>query len=208
MITSDNPFLIRAAEATLTEKKSENEWLITVAERGRFDAEFLQTTADLKVTVMLSGKGAECHLKCAYLCNGDNRINVDFKVIHNSPETTSVQTIRGLATDMAHVTFNGTITIPHHSQKCDGHQNHRGIVLSDTADITATPQLEIWADDVKCAHGSAIGPLNTNQIFYLQTRGISEPKAKELLLASFFSDLMGLEFHDFIQNWLRQHVSK
>ena len=131
---------------------------------------------------------------------------MDIKVIHQSEKTTSNQQIRGLVTDSAAATFTGTIRIPHNSQKCDGSQNHRAVILSDRATVSATPQLEIWADDVKCAHGSAIGPLDKNQLFYLETRGISESGAKKLLLSSYFSDLMPTEFEDVIQDWMVKNV--
>ena len=126
--------------------------------------------------------------------------------MHKSPQTTSSQQSRGLAADKDHVSFCGTITIPYDSQKCDGHQNHRGIVLSDLAKISATPQLEIWADDVKCAHGSAIGPLDKNQIFYMQTRGISEQEAKKILLSSFFNGIVATDFDSYIQDWIKKYV--
>ena len=206
MTTSNNPFLIRQSEATTIENPTSKEWLFRVAEGGILSADFLQTDADLSVRVLLEGIGAKCFLRCGYLLNKNNKINIDVQVVHKSRETVSEQQIRGIVTDMSQVSFTGTIRIPYDSQKCDGRQQHRGIVLSDQARVSATPQLEIWADDVKCAHGSAIGPLDQNQLFYLQTRGISEPDAKKLLLSSFFGDLMPVAFEPFIQNWMAENV--
>ena len=113
-------------------------------------ADFLQVDQSLKVKIFLMGNGARSEINCGYLLNDNNKINIDIQVLHKSGETSSSQVIRGLVTDSAKVSFNGTITIPYNSQKCDGHQNHRGVILSDKAEIEAVPQLEIWADDVKC----------------------------------------------------------
>ena len=206
MTHSDNPFLIRSQIGTKITQISPTEWVADVVENGTFGIDFLRTNADLKLMVSLSGKSAKCDINCVYLCNDNNKLNIDIKVLHKSPETTSSQQIRGLAADKGHVSFCGTITIPYDSQKCDGHQNHRGIVLSDSAGISATPQLEIWADDVKCAHGSAIGPLDKNQIFYMQTRGISEGEAKKILLSSFFNGIVATDFDSYIQDWIKKYV--
>ena len=206
MTLSDNPFLIRSEIGTKIVRKSPVEWAVDVGENGVFTADFLQTNADLNMTVILSGLNAKCAINSIYLCNDNNNININIKVIHKSKQTTSSQQIRGLAADNAGVSFCGTITIPYDAQKCDGHQNHRGILLSDRAKISAQPQLEIWADDVKCAHGSAIGPLDKNQIFYMQTRGIPEEEAKKILLLSFFNGMLASDFNEYIQNWVKKYV--
>ncbi|MDY6407392.1 MAG: SufD family Fe-S cluster assembly protein [Pseudomonadota bacterium] len=206
MIPSDNPFLIASEIGCHIVNATPKEWVVDVAENGYFKADFLQKGQDLSVTVNLSGVGAKCDLNCVYLCNKNNKINIDFKVLHKSSNTLSSQTVRGLSADKGQVVFNGTIYIPYNSQKCDGHQNHRGIVLSDTAKISATPQLEIWADDVKCAHGSAIGPLDDKQIFYMRTRGLSEQEAKKILLLSFFNGVLSSNFDSYIQDWVKQYV--
>lgn len=206
MTISANPFLIRQSDSVQIENPIPTDWVFRVAENGSLRVDFLQTDSDLKVCVHLNGPGAKCHINCGYLVNNNNKINIDIQVLHNSSHTASVQEIRGLVTDRANVGFTGTITIPYDSQKCDGRQNHRAIILSDTARISATPQLEIWADDVKCAHGSAIGPLNQDQLFYLQTRGLTEGEAKKILLSSFFGDFMPAEFNPLIEDWMMNHV--
>ena len=206
MIHSNNLSVIRSKDKCVIEEKSDCEWLVTVSAGGDFQADFVKTEGPLSVTVILAGDGAKCQLNCAYLCNDNNKIDIDFKVLHKSGKTISSQQIKGLSTGHGQVSFNGTITIPYDSQKCDGRQNHRGIILSDTAKISATPELEIWADDVKCAHGSAIGPLDKDQLFYLQTRGIPLTEAKKLLLSSFFNGFMTPEFDTFIHDWMGKNV--
>lgn len=206
MTISANPFLIRQSEFVQIENPTPTDWVFRVAENGILTADFLQTNQDLTVRVHLLGPQAKCHINCGYLVSNNNKINIDIQVLHKSSKTTSVQEIRGLVTDRADVCFTGTISIPYEMQKCDGRQNHRAVILSDSATVSATPQLEIWADDVQCAHGSAIGPLDPDQIFYLQTRGIAQSDAKKLLLGSFFNDLLPVDFNPLIQEWMDHHV--
>lgn len=206
MTLSDNPFLIRSKLATQITRTSPTDWQVEVGENGSFSADFLAVNTDLNITVSLSGSGAKCILNAVYLCNDNNKIDINIHVLHKNGNTTSFQQIRGLAADKGQASVLGAITIPYDSQKCDGHQNHRGIILSNSAKISATPMLEIWADDVRCAHGSAIGPLDKNQIFYLQTRGIPENEAKKILLLSFFNGILGTEFDEVIQDWVKKYV--
>lgn len=206
MTASANPFLIRTQTATEIQTPVNGEWVFKVGENGLLQADFLQVDQSLKLKIFLTGIGARSEINCGYLLNDNNKINIDIQVIHKSGETSSSQVIRGLVTDSSKVSFNGTITIPYDSQKCDGHQNHRGVILSDKAEIESVPQLEIWADDVKCDHGSAIGPLDEEQLFYLQTRGLSLTESRKLLLSSFFSDLLPSDFDTPIQEWMDKHV--
>ena len=206
MTASANPFLVRTKIATEIQMPSENYWEFYVAENGMLQVDFLQTDKDLNVKIFLVGRGAKSEINCGYLLSNNNKININIQSIHQSPETSSSQVIKGLVTDSSKVSFNGTITIPYDSQKCDGHQNHRGVILSDKAEIVSIPQLEIWADDVKCDHGSAVGPLDEDQLFYLQTRGLSPSESRKLLLSSFFADLMPSDFDSNIQEWMDKHV--
>ena len=206
MTASANPFLIRNQTATEIQTMTDGQWVCRVGENGFLQADFLQTDTDLNLQIFLNGKGAKCEINCGYLLSDNNKININIQVIHKTSETYSSQVIRGLACGQSKASFNGTITIPHDSQKCEGYQNHRGVILSEKAEIESVPQLEIWADDVKCNHGSAIGPLDEEQLFYLQTRGLSLSEAKKLLLSSFFADLMPTAFEMNIQEWMDKNV--
>ena len=188
------------------QQPNDTSWVIDVAKDGCVEVSFLQFNADLSVQVNLNGENASCLLNCGYLANKNNKINIEIKVMHNAEKTVSKQQVRGFATDFSDVCFDGQIVIPHNSQQCDGLQSHRGIVLSKNAVISATPQLEIWADDVKCAHGSAIGPLPLDQVFYLQTRGLDVSVARKLLLSSFFGGIMPPDFEPAIQQWMDANV--
>ena len=205
-MTTSNPFLIHTQENVIIKNPDEKSWVFEVDKDGDLWVDFLQMDADLNVLVNLVGEDAKCKINCAYLTNKNNKLNIDIKVLHKCKNTASEQHIKGIATDESFVSFKGVIEIPKSSQKCDGQQHHRGLLLSPKAKIEAVPQLEIWADDVVCAHGSAIGPLDVNQLFYLQTRGLSEKEAKKILLSSFLGDLMPEEFSDTIQKWMGENV--
>ncbi len=205
-MTTSNPFLIHTKDQVVVKNPNDKSWIFEVGKNGNLWVDFLQTDGDLNVFVSLQGEEAKCKINCAYLTNKNNKLNIDIKVLHKHKNTTSEQHIKGIAADESVVSFKGIIEIPKSSQKCDGRQHHRGLVLSPKAKIEAVPQLEIWADDVVCSHGSAIGPLDVNQLFYLQTRGLSEKEAKKMLLNSFLGDLMPEEFSDTIQKWMGENV--
>ena len=205
-MTNSNPFLIQTQKNVTVKNPDEKSWVFEVGKDGDLQVDFLQITDDLSVLVTLVDERAKCKINCAYLTNKNNKLNIDIKVLHKYKNTTSEQHIKGIVTDESSVSFKGVVEIPKSSQKCDGRQHHRGLVLSPKAKIEAIPQLEIWADDVVCSHGSAIGPLDVNQLFYLQTRGIDEHTAKKILLSSFLGDLMPEAFSDIIQKWMDENA--
>jgi Fe-S cluster assembly scaffold protein SufB len=163
-------------------------------------------SGQVSVRVVLDGEGSSCDLKCIYLNNSDKQTQINFEVIHKSGQTESTQLVRGLATDRAKVSFTGRIRIPYDSQKCYATQNHRGILLSDKAAITAVPELEIYADDVQCSHGSAVGPLDKMHLFYLMARGIPENEAKKMLLYAFVQDILPVDFKPYLDEWTEENV--
>lgn len=161
---------------------------------------------DVNVHVDLKEEGAFCSIKTLYLASKTNKINLNIQVNHLASKTKSSQIIKGIATDKSKVFFNGNIYIDNKAQKSDGFQNHRSVLLSDDALVQAVPALEIYADDVKCAHGSATGPLDKNALFYLLSRGITEKMAKKMLLESFIFDMVPNEGLAITQQWIENHV--
>ncbi len=160
----------------------------------------------VKMNVELKEEGAFCSIKTLYLADENNKINLDITVKHLEAETKSIQQIKGIATDQSQVVFNGNVYIDNKAQGSDGIQNHRALLLSDEAMVQAVPALEIYADDVKCAHGSATGPLDQNALFYLLSRGISEKTSKRILLESFVSDMIPDSSYSIISQWIERHV--
>jgi len=140
----------------------------------------------------LGGEGAECNSYGLYLCDKwqhvDNFVNVD----HAFPNCTSNQLFKGVLDDMATGAFNGRIYVAPGAQGTLAYQKNNSILLTDDAKMDTKPQLEIFADDVKCSHGATVGQLDDNALFYLQSRGIDKRQAKLMLMFGFA--------HEVIQN--------
>lgn len=183
-----------------------SEQVIVVPEKQKYTAYILHTHGVLSLKIMLSGEQSECDIKIAYLSNKNNVENIKVEVIHKHKNTISSQQIKGILTDTATMVFDGVIRIPKDSQKCDGTQNHRAILLSDGAKVQATPELEIYADDVKCAHGSAVGELEADHLFYLQSRGVDLDTARRILLKSFVMEIMPDCWEHNIDEWMAENV--
>lgn len=177
-----------------------------VGKDGCLSITLLHFQGESKLRIILAGDNARCTIKCVYLSNKNNQNNIEIEVIHKHENTYSNQVIKGVATDSSRVSFKGMIRIPPKAQHCEGTQNHRGILLSDTATITAVPELEIYADDVKCTHGSAIGSLETSALFYLMSRGIERKTARRLLLTAFLSDILPDRYQVIIEDWVSKNV--
>ena len=156
-----------------------------------FDSFVLSTGGRLsrsEIEVELLGEGAECHLNGAYLMRGEQHCDTTTLVTHQAPHTTSREMFRGVLDDRARGVFQGKIVVAPGAQKTDGHMLSQTLMLSDKAEIDAKPELEIYADDVKCSHGATAGELDEDALFYLRSRGIPEARARHILIESFLSE--------------------
>ena len=142
---------------------------------------------DIDVAIDLIGEGAEVSLKGLYLCGGDERVNFRILMHHRAPGCVSRQLFNGIAGGSSCVTFDGRIIVAPDAQKTEAYQENHNIVLSDRAHAETMPQLEIYADDVKCSHGATVGRLDEEALFYMRTRGVPEKEAKVLQMLSFLS---------------------
>ena len=142
---------------------------------------------DIDVAIDLVGEGAEVSLKGLYLCGGDERVNFRILMHHRAPGCLSRQLFNGIAGGSSRVTFEGRIIVAPDAQKTEAYQENHNIVLSDQAHAETMPQLEIYADDVKCSHGATVGRLDDEALFYMRTRGVPEKDAKVLQMLSFLS---------------------
>ena len=142
---------------------------------------------DIDVASDLVGEGAEVSLKGLYLCGGDERVNFRILMHHRAPGCVSRQLFNGIAGGSSRVTFEGRIIVAPDAQKTEAYQENHNIVLSDQAHAETMPQLEIFADDVKCSHGATVGRLDEEALFYMRTRGVPEKDAKVLQMLSFLS---------------------
>lgn len=149
---------------------------------------------DLTFSFDLRGTNAFCRSDVVYVLTADQRSIIRSDVRHNADKTVSRQLVKGAVGGQGRAVFEGGIFIPYERKEIDGAQQHRALLLSPDASVKAVPQLEIYADDVKCAHGSAIGTLNQDQLFYLKTRGIDDAQARNLLTTAFLNEVLdGIE---------------
>ena len=142
---------------------------------------------DVDVAIDLVGEGAEVDLKGLYLCAEDERVNFRILMHHRAGGCVSRQLFNGIAGGSARVTFEGRIVVAPDAQKTEAYQENHNIVLTDAARVETTPQLEIYADDVKCSHGATVGRLDEEALFYMRTRGVPERDARVLQMLSFLS---------------------
>jgi Fe-S cluster assembly protein SufD len=141
--------------------------------------------------VHLAAEGAECRLGGAYVAAGDAVVDNTVFVDHASPGAASRVTFKGVIDDTARGVFQGKTLVRPQAQKSDGHQLHKALLLSPGAEIDAKPELEIYADDVKCGHGATAAQLDEDMVFYFLARGIPEASARRLLVEAFLGDVVG-----------------
>jgi Fe-S cluster assembly protein SufD len=143
-----------------------------------------------EVDIILDGEGSECVLDGLYIVNGarlaDNHITID----HAKPNCNSHQVYKGILDGNGRAVFNGKIIVREDAQKTDAKQTNRNLLLSEGAVVDSKPQLEIFADDVKCTHGATVGQLDEDALFYMRSRGISQELARTLLTFGFAEDLV------------------
>jgi Fe-S cluster assembly protein SufD len=139
---------------------------------------------------VLAGEGAECLINGLFMANGRQHMDNYMLVEHASPHCSSRQFYNGILNGQAHGVFHGRIIVHKDAQKTDAKQTNRNLLLCDDAQIDTKPQLEIYADDVKCTHGATIGQVDDNALFYLRSRGVDEVAAKHLLLQAFANECL------------------
>ncbi|MGH8496260.1 MAG: Fe-S cluster assembly protein SufD [Gammaproteobacteria bacterium] len=137
------------------------------------------------IHVALDGEGAEVTLNGLYLAGGRQHMDSHTRIEHLKPHTRSSEDYRGVLRDRARAVFNGKIRVHEDAQKIEANQTNRNLLLSDQAEIDTKPELEIYADDVKCTHGATIGQLDEDALFYLRSRGIGDDMARGLLTFAF-----------------------
>ena len=142
------------------------------------------------VAAVLDGDGAECTLNGLYLADGDRLVDNHTSIDHAKPHCPSHEVYKGILGGKARAVFNGKIIVRQDAQKTDAKQTNRALLLSDNASINTKPQLEIFADDVRCTHGAAIGQLDDDAIFYLRARGLTYVEARDMLIHAFAGEIL------------------
>ncbi|HET9479111.1 MAG TPA: Fe-S cluster assembly protein SufD, partial [Pyrinomonadaceae bacterium] len=169
---------------------------ITSAELGR-SSSYNTTSINLggrlarhDISVVMDNEGAECWVDGLYLIGSDQHTDTHSVIDHQQPNCTSHQLYKGILDGNARAVFNGKIFVREGAQKTDAIQTNKNLLLSPQARVDTKPQLEIYADDVKCAHGAAVGQLDEEELFYLQTRGINPELGRSLLTYGFAEEVI------------------
>ncbi|OZA22203.1 MAG: Fe-S cluster assembly protein SufD [Hydrogenophilales bacterium 17-64-11] len=157
--------------------------------------------------VNLDEPGAECQLDGLFIADARRHIDQHLHVEHAAPHTTSRQTWRGIAAGRGRGIFDARVVVQPGAQKADAQQSSRNLLLSPHAEIDVKPQLEIYADDVKCAHGATVGQLDEAQLFFLRSRGIDADTARALLLRGFIAEALTLAERSGLAGWLEPHLA-
>jgi len=170
-----------------------NTMFAEVAERGTYDAFVLTLGARVartEIHARLIGPHGMVHLNGAQLLGGQQHGDITTVVAHDAPNCGSRQTIKNVLSDRSRGVFQGRIEVARVAQKTDGYQMNQALLLSPHAEIDCKPQLEIYADDVKCSHGATVGELDADQLFYLRSRGVPDAEARAILVRAFLAEAM------------------
>lgn len=140
--------------------------------------------------IQVQGEHAETHLNGMYMLNGQQHVANYSTVDHQVANCESHELYKGIMDDKSTAVFNGKVFVRKDAQKTNAYQSNANVLISDDASVNSKPELEIYADDVKCSHGSTTGQLDDEAIFYLRARGLSEKSATQLMLTAFMSDVL------------------
>ena len=170
-----------------------------VAANGTYDSFTLTLGGRLartEIHARLTGAGAAVHLNSAQLLSGNQHADFTTIISHDAPNCASRQTVKTVLTGKARGVFQGKIEVARAAQKTDGYQMNQALLLSPEAEMDSKPQLEIYADDVKCSHGATVGELDAEQLFYLRSRGVPAEEARMMLVRAFLAEALDPITHE------------
>lgn len=160
----------------------------------------------LDVDVRHCGEFANAEINAIYLLDGTELFDLHSTIEHEVANCTTLENVRGIVADRSRAVFNGRIHIHRHAQKTLAELNNRNLLLSNKAEVDTKPELEIYADDVRCAHGATIAEIDKKALYYLQSRGIDKNKAQEMLNFGFINELLDKMPNQLIADWLRPQL--
>jgi Fe-S cluster assembly protein SufD len=170
-----------------------------IAARGEYDSFTLTIGARLsraEIHARLTGPDAIAHLNAARLLRGQQHGDFTSVVSHDAPNCASRQTVKTVLDGAARGVFQGKIEVARGAQKTDGYQMNQALLLSPEAEMDSKPELEIYADDVKCSHGATVGEIDAEQLFYLRSRGVPQAAARMMLIRAFLAEAIDPIKHD------------
>lgn len=180
-----------------------------VAATATYDSFTLNIGARLcrtEVHATLAGEHATAHLNAVQLLMGAQHADFTSVVGHLAPHGTSRQTVKNVLSGRSRGVFQGRIEVARAAQKTDGYQMNQALLLSPDAEIDSKPELEIFADDVKCSHGATVGELDAEQIFYLRSRGVPDAEARSILVRAFLSEALDAVTDEAVRGSLERAV--
>lgn len=180
---------------------------VNIRQNGKYTAFCAQGECNLarnETTVLLQQEGAEADINGAYRLYKNGHSDITTNIKHLAAHTISNQLVKGVLDGASKGVFQGQIHIAPDAQQTEGYQLHRALLLSDEAEVDCKPELEIFADDVKCSHGATSGDLDKEQIFYMQTRGISLENARQILIDAYLNEAFSKVENETIRQWLKE----
>lgn len=160
------------------------------------------------LNLVLNGEYCEGNMNGLYMLKDNTLVDNHTSVDHAFPNSLSNEMYKGILDDKSTGVFNGKIFVRKDAQKTNAYQSNKNLLLSDEATINTKPQLEIWANDVKCSHGATTGKLDKDMLFYLRARGISEKSAKAILMNAFAHDVLDTISLDSVKEYLNKIISE
>ncbi len=182
-----------------------------IAEGGTYDSFILNLGGRMvrtEVHAHLTAPGGAAHLNGAQLLAGRQHADFTSVVRHDAPGCSSRQTVKNVLAGRSRGVFQGRIEVARHAQKTDGYQMNQALLLSPDAEVDTKPELEIFADDVKCSHGATVGELDAEQMFYLRSRGIPDAEARSILVRAFLHEALYAVTNDDIRGVLEGSVAR
>jgi Fe-S cluster assembly protein SufD len=182
---------------------------VEIAGRGTYDSFALNLGARVartEVHARLIGAKGTTHLNGAQLLGGVQHADFTTVVKHDAPSCISRQTVKNVLAGRSQGVFQGRIEVARAAQKTDGYQMNQALLLSPDAEIDTKPELEIFADDVKCSHGATVGELDADQLFYLRSRGIPDAEARSMLVHAFLAESLDAVMHEGVREVLERAV--
>jgi len=173
-----------------------------------FFADYGSDSAHEKVIISLSEPGASCQLNGIYYLNQDNQsMNTTIEIDHSAEFCASSMVYKGVLDKKSQAVFNGKVQVKQAAQKTTAHQANHNLLLSIDSEVKTKPELEIYADDVKCTHGATVGQLNDELLFYLRSRGIEKAEALKLLTQAFVFDVFEKIKNNVVKQYIQQRVN-
>ena len=160
------------------------------------------------LSINLNEEGAEARLHGLYVANGRQHIDNNIRISHNKPDTTSHECYKGILNGQSRGVFRGHVQVQQDAQRTKATQNNHNLMLSRKAEVDSMPQLEIYADDVKCTHGASIGQLEEEAVFYLRSRGVGVHEARQMLTQAFAAEALDVLEPATIREHLRHRVNQ